>query len=60
MVLGTTNYTFSFPVKNSMELLGMTTDTEMYSTEHLDTIYNKINSHYSVMTRFAKLVSSDT
>ena len=44
MVLGTTNYTFSFPVKNSMELFGMTIDTEMNFKEHLATICNKINS----------------
>ena len=60
MILGTTNYKFSFPVKNSMELFGMTTDTEMNFKEHLATICNKINSQYSVMTRFGKLVSSDT
>ena len=29
MILGTTNYKFSFPVKNSMELFGMTIHTEM-------------------------------
>ena len=60
MVLGTANYTFSFPVKNSIELFGMTIDTEMDFKEHLATICNKINSQYSVMTRFGKLVSSDT
>ena len=60
MILGTTNYKFSFPVKNSMELFGMTIDTEMNFKEHLATIWNKINSQYSVMTRFGKLVSSDT
>ena len=60
MVLGTTNYTFSFPVKNSIELFGMTIDTEMNFKEHLATICNKINSQYSVKTRFGKLVSSDT
>ena len=60
MVLATTNYTFSFPVKNSIELFGMTIDTEMNFKEHLATICNKINSQYSVKTRFGKLVSSDT
>ena len=54
MVLGTTNYTFSFPVKNSVELFGMTIDTEMNFKEHLATICNKINSQYSVMTRFGR------
>ena len=29
MILGTTNYQFSFPVKNSMELFGMTIHTKM-------------------------------
>ena len=60
MILGTTNYKFSFPVKNSTELFGMTIDTGMNFKEHFATICNKINSQYSVMTRFGKLVSSDT
>ena len=60
MVLGTTNYTFSFPAKNSMELFGMTIHTEMSFKEHLATICNKINSQYSVITSFGKLVSSGT
>ena len=38
MVLGTTNYKFSFPVKNSMELFGMTIDTEMNFREHISSI----------------------
>ena len=60
MVLGTTYYKFSFPVKNCLELFGMTIDTEMNFKEHIATICNMINSQYSVMTRFGKLVSSDT
>jgi len=60
MVLGTTNYKFSLPVKNSVELFGMTIDTEMNFKEHLATICKKINSRYGAMTRFGKLVSSDT
>ena len=42
MVLETTNYKFSFPVKNFMELFGMTIDTEMNFKEHIATICNKI------------------
>lgn len=60
MVLGTTDYKFSFPAKNSMEVFGMTIDAEMNFREHLGTICKKINSQFSVMTRFGKLVSSDT
>jgi len=41
-------------------LFGMTIDTEMNFKEHLATICKKINGQYSVMTRFGKLVSSDT
>ena len=41
MVLGTTNYSLinHFPVKISMELFGMTIDTEMNFKEHFATIY---------------------
>ena len=35
MVLGTANYKFSFLVKNSMELFGVTIDTEMNFKEHI-------------------------
>ncbi len=60
MVLGKTDYKLSFPVENSIKLLGMTLDNEMSFGKHLATIYKKINSQFSVMTRFGKFVSSDT
>ena len=60
MVLGKTDYKFSFPVENAIEQLGMTLDDEMSFRGHLATICKKINSQFSVMTRFGKLVSSDT
>ena len=60
MILGKTDYKFSFPVKNSIELFGMTMDDEINFREHIDTICNKINSQFNVMTRFGKLLSSDT
>jgi len=60
MILATTDYKFSSTVKNSMELFGMIIDAEMNFREHLATICNKINSQFSAMTRFGKLVSSDT
>ncbi len=55
MVLGKTDYKFSFPVENSIDLLGMTLDDEMIFREHLATICKKINSQFSVMTRFGNL-----
>ena len=60
MVLGKTDFKFSFPVENSIELLGMTLEHETSFREHLATTCKKINSQFSVMTRFGKLVSSDT
>ena len=60
MVLGKTDYKFSFLVENSIELLGMTLDDEMSIREHLATTCKKINNQFSVMTRFGKLLSSDT
>ena len=43
-----------------MELFGTTIDTEKNFKEHIATICKTINSQYSVMTRFGKLVSSAT
>ena len=60
MVLGKTDYEFSFPVENSIELLGMTLDDKMSFRGHFATICKKINSQFSVMTRFGELVSSTT
>ena len=56
-VLGKTDYKFSFPIENSIELLGMILDDEMSFREYLATICKKINSQFNVMTRFGKLVS---
>ena len=47
-------------ISRKLELFGMTIDTEMNFKEHIATNCNKINSQYSVMTRFGKLVSSKT
>ena len=35
MVLGTTDHKFSFPVEDSLDLLGMTTDNEINFDKHI-------------------------
>ena len=43
MVLGAnSNYEFSFPVKNSIDLLGVTTDMDLSFNRHISQICEKV------------------
>ena len=52
MVLGTdSNYEFSFSVKNSIDLLGVTIDKDLSFNHHISQICGKVNNQFSVLKR---------
>ena len=59
MILGRTDHQFSFPVKSSLDLLGMVIDNEPNFNDHISSICKKVSSQFKVMIRFRKLVSSE-
>jgi len=60
MVLGTnSNYEFSFPVKNSIDLLGVTTDEDLSFNRHISQICEKVNKQFSVLKRFKNIITSN-
>ena len=60
MILGRTNHQFSSPVKNSIDLFGMTVDNELSFDDHISAICKKINNQFNMMIRFRKLISIST
>ena len=60
MIMGKTDYVFSFPVKNSIDLFGMTVDNELCFDEHISNVCKKINNQLNVMIRFRKLFPAGT
>ncbi|KAL9955373.1 hypothetical protein ACROYT_G036683, partial [Oculina patagonica] len=60
MIMGKTDYVFSFPVKNSIDLFGMTVDNELCFDEHISNVCKKINNQLNVMIRFRKLFPAST
>ena len=60
MVLGTnSNYEFSFPVKNSIDLLGVTIDKDLSFNRHISQICEKVNKQFSVLKRFKNIITSN-
>ena len=64
MILGNTNYTFSFtvndsniPVKDSIDLLGVNTDKNLQFNSHVKTFVQRSTIKFSnVFSRFRKIV----
>ena len=60
MVLGAnSNYEFSFPVKNSIDLFGVTIDKDLSSNRHISQICEKVNKQFSVLKRFKNIITSN-
>ena len=66
MILGNTNYTFSFkenetniPVKDSIDLLGVNIDKNLQFNSHVENICTKVNNQINVISRFRKIVPTD-
>ena len=60
MVLGAnSNYDFSFPVKNSIDLLGVTIDKDLSFNRHISQICEKVNKQFSVLKRFKNIITGN-
>ena len=60
MVLGAnSNYEFSFPIKNSIDLLGVTIDKDLSFNRHTSQICEKVNKRFSVLKRFKYIITSN-
>ena len=57
LILGDTEHTFSFPVKESIDIFGMTIDNKFQFDKHVSSICKKVNNQLNVMIRFRKLIS---
>jgi len=66
MILGNTNYIFSFtvndiniPVKDNIDLLGVNIDNNLQFSSHVKNICTKVNNQINVISRFRKIVPTD-
>ena len=66
MILGNTNYSFSFkvndtdiPVKDNIDLLGVNIDKNLQFNSHVKKICTKVNNQINVISRFRKMVPTD-
>jgi len=60
MVLGTnSNYKFAFPIKNSIDLLGVTINKDSSFNHHISQICEKVNKQFSVLKRFKNITTSN-
>ena len=58
LILGDTEHTFSFPVKESIDIFGMTIDNKLQFDKQVSSICKKVNNQLlNVMIRFRKLIS---
>ena len=56
-MLGNSDYQFSFPVKNSIDLLGISIDSELSFNHHISKVCEKVNNQFSVLKRFESLIT---
>jgi len=60
LILGDTEYTFSFPVKESIDIFGMNIDNKFQFDSHVSLVCKKVNNRLNVMRRFRKQISKAT
>ena len=60
LVLGDTDYSFSFPVKDTLEIFGMEIDNKLDFSSHVSNLCKRINNQFNVMLRFRNLIPRDT
>ena len=58
LILGDTEYGFSFPVKDTLEIFGMEIDNKLNFSKHISNVRKKNNYQFNVMLRFRKLKNS--
>ena len=66
MILGNTNYSFSFtvndtdiPVKDNIDLSGVNIDKNLQFNSHVKNICTKVNNQINVISRFRMMVPTD-
>ncbi|RMX59939.1 hypothetical protein pdam_00001097 [Pocillopora damicornis] len=59
IVLGKTDYPFSFSTTRCLERFGIILDNELNFKEHISSVRKKINNQFSVFKRFGKLISTE-
>ena len=59
LILGDTEYGFSFPVKDTLEIFGMEIDNKLNFYKHISNVCKKINNQFNVMLRFRKLTRKE-
>ena len=52
LVLDDTDYNFSFPVKDTLEIFGMEIDNKLNFSSQISNVCKKINNQFDVMLRF--------
>ena len=60
LTLGDAEHTFSFPVKESIDIFGMTINGKLQFDKQVSSIYKRVNNQLNVMIRFRKLTSKAT
>jgi len=60
IVLGKTDHSFSFPLKDSLDIFGINIDNRLRFDDYISAICKKINDQFNVMQRFCKRISKDT
>ena len=60
IVFGKTGHSFSFPLKDPLDIFGINIDNRLRFDNHISAISKKINGRFNVMLRFRKLISKDT
>lgn len=59
IIVGNTDYEFSFHVEISIEIFGMAIDDAL-KFEHISMVCKKVNNQFNVILRFRKLISLST
>ena len=60
IVVGKTDHSFSFPLKDLLDIFGINIDNKLHFDNYISTICKKINGQFNVMLRFLNLISKDT
>ena len=60
LVLGETDFGFSFPVQETLQIFGMEINKKLNFSSHLSNVCKKLNNQLCVMLRFRKLIPRGT
>ena len=60
LILGKSEYSFSFPTKESNDILGMNIDNNLNFHNYISLTCKKVNNQFNAMLRFRNLISKET